>query len=290
MDLLSLLETYRLYHPQLSDRTAEQYRYAVRSLEKYLGRPPDIPDLNESGLLKFIRERLGQVAPRTVRRERGDLLTLWRFAWRRKLTTEDPRDIEIPLVAVPQEPPLALTLEQVAAILDSCRFEHATIEGTAIAKAAWWRALILTLYWSGARISALLAVRQVDLDKTTGWLHLTAAESKTGAGQYLQLPEEALEAIHAMGWTGDPLFPWPYQHRQLFTALKRIVKRAGLPADRRHAFHALRRTTATMAVAHGSLDIARQALGHTREAMTRGYLDPRLCGTSLVDVLPRVVG
>jgi len=40
---------------------------------------------------------------------------------------------------------------------------------------------------------------------------------------------------------------------------------------------------------NGSLDLARQALGHTREAMTRRYLDPRFCGKSLVGVLPRVL-
>lgn len=288
MDLYALLKLYRTYRPQLKPGSAEQLQYSVRAFAKHLGRTPTVADLSEVSTLQFIASRLGQVSPRTVKRERGDILTLWRFAWRRKLTQEDPRDNEVPRVAVPYDPPIALTLEQVAAILDSCRFERATIRGTAIQKASWWRAVVLCLYWSGARISALLDALQRDLDRTTGWLHLAAASSKTAYGQYVQLPEEALEAIHAMGWDGELLFPWPYRHRQLFAALKRIIKRAGLPPDRYHAFHAIRRTTATLAAANGSLDLARQALGHTRESMTKRYLDPRFCGQSLVGVLPRV--
>lgn len=289
MDLYALISLYKLYRPQLKASSADQLRYSVRAFAKHLGRTPTVADFSETTFLNCLASRLGQVSPRTVRRERGDILTLWHFAWRRKLTSEDPRDAEVPRVAIPYDPPIALTLEQVAAILDSCRFERAMIRGTAIPKAAWWRAVILCLYWSGARISALISVQQADLDRTTGWMRLVSADAKTAFGQLVQLPQEALETIHAMGWNGEPIFPWPYQHRQLFAALKRIVGRAGLPTDRYHAFHALRRTTATLAAANGSLDLARQALGHTRESMTRRYIDPRFCGHSLVGVLPRVV-
>jgi integrase len=286
MDLYELLDLYRLHRPQLSDSTAETYRYAIRSLERFLGRVPRVPDLSEGITLRFLGRRLGEAAGWTCKREVGSLSLLWRFAWKRKLTDLDPRDADIPPVRLRQEPPIALTVQQVEAILDSCRFERSNIRGTEILKSAWWRALVLVLYWSGARIGAIIDANRDDLDERTGWLHLRAESAKTGAGQWCQLPLDVVRSIPG----ADFLFPWPYGRRQLFAALKRIVVRAGLPASREYRFHAFRRTAATLATAESSLDVARRALGHTRESMTLRYIDPRVSSQPLLTVLPKVVG
>lgn len=284
--LTELLNLYRLYRPQLSDSTAEQYRYALRSLEKHLGRPPSVQDLEDLTLLKFISARLAEVSPRTVARERGDIFTLWRFAWKRRLAPNDPRDADIPPVRLKHDPPIALTVQQVEDVLDSCRFERGMMRGTTIPKAAWWRSLVLTLYWTGSRIGAMLAARRDDLDAETGWLLLRADVAKTGIGQWVQLPPEVVASLPG----DDILFPWPYGRRQIFAAMKRIAVRAGLPPSREYRFHAFRRTAATLATAHASLEIARRSLGHTRESMTLRYVDPRVSPSSLSSVLPRVVG
>lgn len=286
MGLYELLQMYRLYRPQLAEATAEQYRYAIRSLEKFVKRPPTTTDLSEPVILRFLAARLAEVSPRTVRRERGDIFTLWRFAWKRRLCSEDPRDADIPPIVPRIEPPIALTVEQVEAVLDSCRFERSVIRGTEIPKAAWWRSLVLVLYWSGARIGAVVAARRADLDDATGWLHLRAESAKTGIGQWVQLPADVVDSIPG----GDLLFPWPYGRRQLFAALKRIVVRAGLPPSREYRFHAFRRTAATLATDAASLDVASRALGHTTRQMTLRYIDPRVTSQSLSRVLPRIVG
>jgi integrase len=276
---------YRLYRPQLSESTAEQYRYAIRSLEKFVASPPTTKELSEQVILRFLSARLAEVSPRTVKRERGDILTLWRFAWRKKLAT-DPRDADIPAIQQRTEPPLSLTVQQVESILDSCRFERGVLRGTSIAKAVWWRLLVLVLYWSGARIGAVIAIRQRDLDRATGWVHLSSESAKTGVGQYVQLPLDLAAELPDT----DLLFPWPYGRRQLFAALKRIVVRAGLPPSREYRFHAFRRTAATLATSAASLDVASRALGHTTQAMTLRYVDPRVSSRPLSAVLPRVVG
>lgn len=286
MELYELLSLYRLYRPQLSESTAEQYRYAIRSMEKFVQKSPTTEELSEPVILRFLAARLAEVSPRTVKRERGDIFTLWRFAYKRKLTEHDPRDSDIPPVRLRQEPPIALTVSQVEAIVDSCRFERSTIRGTEISKAAWWRSLVLVLYWSGARIGAVIATNRTDLDASTGWLHLRAESAKTGLGQWVQLPLDVVEAIPG----DDLLWPWPYGRRQLFAALKRIVVRAGLPPSREYRFHAFRRTAATLATHAASLDLASRALGHTTRAMTLRYVDSRVATESLSRVLPRVVG
>lgn len=121
MGLYELLQMYRLYRPQLAEATAEQYRYAIRSLEKFFKRAPTTTDLSEPVILRFLAARLAEVSPRTVRRERGDIFTLWRFAWKRRLCSEDPRDVDIPPIVPRIEPPIALTVEQVDSPIVSWR-------------------------------------------------------------------------------------------------------------------------------------------------------------------------
>ena len=181
MKLVELIEVYRVYRPQLAESSADQLRWAVRSLEKHLGRQPTTEDFTEAAFLRFLGSRLARVAARTVKRERGDLLTLWRFAWRRKLTTVDPRDCELPPIAVPREIPVSLTVAQMKSLLRACLDEPGVIRGTTVAKADWWQALVLTLYHSGARCGATLKTVWSDWDGQR--LHLRAADAKTRIGR-----------------------------------------------------------------------------------------------------------
>lgn len=287
MDLYEVLSLYRLYRPQLSDSTADQYRYAVRAMERHLGRTPKTRDLTEQIMLRFIAARQPAVSPRTLRRERGDILTLWRFAYRRRVAA-DPRDAEIPAISVPVDPPIALSISQMRTLLTACSLERGDIRGTEIAKSLWWRSLLLSMYWTGGRLSALLACRWIDLDGHL--LLLRAAASKTRTGQVATLHEEACQSIRSLPRCGELIWPWPYNRRQVFAALKRIVYRAGLPTDRYHAFHAIRRTTATWSCVCGSLEIAQQALGHSRASMTQRYIDPRMIESPLPKTLPTLIG
>lgn len=289
MDLASLLSLYRLHRPQLQDSTAETYRYAIVALEKHLGRTPTVNDLTEPIILTYLSRRLGEAAEWTCKRELGSLMLLWRFAWKKKLTQTDPRDADMPTVRLKQAPATAMTLDEFRAVLDSCRFERAKIAGTAIQKSLWWQSLLTAAYYSAARISALLATTWGDLDMDAGWLLLSADTAKTGIGQYCRLPEESLTLTEKLGKTSCMIWPQPYNRRWLWQSMRRIVKRAGLPDDRRYRFHAIRRTAATLAVANGSLEQARVLLGHTTQRMTARYIDPRIV-TPQSSILPRVVG
>jgi integrase len=82
------------------------------------------------------------------------------------------------------------------------------------------------------------------------------------------------------------LWPWPYGRRELWTAFGRILRRAGLPDDRHHKFHCLRRTCYTLVTIHGSSEVAAQQLGH-RTDMSRFYLDrSQMLQRQAADVLP----
>lgn len=276
MGLYDLLKLYRQFHPQLKDSTASTYLYAVRALERHLGRSPKAEDLQEAVLLSFLADRLGRGGGQTVRREAATIFRLWKFAWKRRVTSNDPRDCELPRIKIDREPPIAFTPEELRRVLTSCDQESGYIRGTSVFKAAWWHALVLVLYWSGGRISAVLSLRQGDLDHRTGRLHFAATASKTRKGQIVVVPPEAIQAVEAMHWAGEAIFPKPYQYRWLWTSWKRILRRAGIPADRWHGFHAIRRTTATLLTQAASIEAARLLLGHATQTQTWAYVDPRL--------------
>lgn len=288
MDLTALLSLYCLHRPQLEKTTIDCYGYAVGAFGRFLGRPARVADLSEQMLLSFISGRLGQGAEWTARRELGTLSLLWRFAWRRKLIESDPRDAELPSIRLHQDPPIALTIEQFLSVLRSCEQESGKIRGTAIAKSTWWRSLLTSLYYSGARVTAMLSAKKTDLDQETGWLLLRGRTAKTDRGQFVQLPRDAVALVAELRWFGDTIWPQPYDRRWLWTALRRIVVRAGLPGDRRYRFHAIRRTTASHMAARTSIADAQQLLGHTTAAQTRKYLDPRIMTIDIAASLPAI--
>ncbi len=84
-------------------------------------------------------------------------------------------------------------------------------------------------------------------------------------------------------------FPWGYAKGRIWLVYKQISRMAGLPADRYHSLGCMRRTAASQAAAHGSVDLAQRLLGHTSPATTlRYYIDPRVAQRqTAVDVLPR---
>jgi integrase len=286
VDLEQLLQLYRLHRPQLADSTADQYHWAVRSLEKHLGRMPTTDDLTEDSFLAFLSARLGTAGTQTVKRERASLLTLWRFAARKRLVDVHPASLDLPPIRIKRNPPVALTPEQMRAIIASCLLERGRMPHGPL-KADWWRSLVLVLYCTGARVSAILACERSDL--SGNMLLLRAEHSKTGVGQWHLLPDYAISAIEKMDLiTGDRIWEWPFGRRQLWRAWKRIVTRAGLPDSRRYGFHAIRRTTATLMAIATSIEVARLALGHSSQSMTECYIDPRVTSTCVAESLPRI--
>jgi hypothetical protein len=75
----------------------------------------------------------------------------------------------------------------------------------------------------------------------------------------------------------------------LWPAYTEILKRAGLPHDRKSKFHRMRRTVASFFEAAGANATA--LLGHSARSVTEGYLDPRLVRTPQPsELLPRPTG
>jgi hypothetical protein len=87
------------------------------------------------------------------------------------------------------------------------------------------------------------------------------------------------------------IFPWPLVPGHIHFAYARILRRAGLPSDRWHQFHAIRRSVASHGMAHGMDPVS--ILGHADGgALARkSYIDVRIAAPAQpCDILPRPDG
>jgi integrase len=163
------------------------------------------------------------------------------------------------------------------------------MRGTGISKRDWWTSLILFLLDVGCRKESALLLRpeEIDLDACTA--RLRWENDKTSIESWRRFSGQTADWVRShYSLTRARVWPYPYHRRQVWIQFKRILKAANLPHDRYRMFHCFRRTNATYATANGSLELARQQMGHTSLEMTLRYVDPRLLnGQQAVDVLPR---
>ncbi len=271
----------------IAPTTVDAYCWACLALERHAGRPLTPSDFSEDLILGFLNARLKERSAKTVHRERATILTLWAFAHDQGEASAPPK---IPRIKVSQEMPTAWKLEELGDLLGAVqRLRLGEVNGTGIPRRLWWRSLLLFLYDSGARIGAALALARTDVSLPQGWAALSPDTAKTGVAQLVSLSDQTVAAIRATHPEDRELiWPWPHHRRTLWAQYQRIRRWAGLPTDRTHAFHCLRRTHASQ-LAAVDLEMARRSMGHTSAAMTLSrYVDPRVVEAARpVDVLPR---
>lgn len=267
--------------------SADQMARAVRQFSAFLGHPATLYDLTDETLNRFLRSCLDSgLAEATVNSKRRPLLTLWRYAWTKRLVDELPRD-----VARCREPlhlPEAWSADQVERLVAQCRETPGTVAG--LPARHWWSSLVITVYWIGSRISATRQVASADCNLAERYLIVRAGSPKQTADQLHRLPDQAVAAIAAhYDRSRQLIWPWPFHRNHFWKAFRRIVEASGIPAPRGHCqlFHRLRRTNLSYCAAV-DLELARRQAGHTDAKITlKHYVDPRIAPQrSAVGVLP----
>ena len=266
----------------LSERTERLYGFTLARWAGILGRPPTLADFDEIAVARFLAARSREVSPASVAKDRAQLVALWNFAAKRGLVDRWP---EVRRVTVAERVPEAWTIEQFRRLLAAAALEQTTIAG--VPARHWWRALLLLAYDTGERVAALRALRWEDVRDDDV---IFRAETRKGGRRDISRPFGDSTGL-ALGEIREPLrdlvFPWDRHPSYLWGRLGIILKRAGLPHDRRCKFHRIRRTTASFYAAAGGN--ATMLLDHSSPAVTRRYLDPRIVGgLSAPSVLPAV--
>ncbi|HVX16242.1 MAG TPA: tyrosine-type recombinase/integrase [Pirellulales bacterium] len=267
-----------------SIKTDVQYRIQLNHFARYLGREAVLTDLNENVVCAFLDELAKTRAPRTVNKAYWCLIALWTHAAKRRLVDGFPM---IQPMDEPTRIPEAWQLPELGRLFDACRQQAGTIDGVRLAD--WWYGVHVVCLYTGERIAAVQSIRManVNWERAEICIPAEARKAKTRDMVY-KLPLHAFDALAAIREPGRELLFPPMNLGTFYHRYKRLLRDAGLPADRRCKPQKLRRTFASYLEAAGGNATA--ALEHASRSVTvRNYLDPRICGgQNPADLLPPI--
>jgi integrase len=272
--LTSFIEDhYFRLNPRIrSEHTRNQYRFAIKDLAESLGRVATFEDLTDdsvAGMMAHLQRK--GLAPKTINERRGRIHALWSWMAKRGLVRTWPTTPKIP---EPVRIPRGWSRTQLN-VLFGPAFERERVAIGGVPAPLWWKSLHFVEWDSGERISALLACEWTFLDD--GWL-LVPAEVRKGQKRDMayRLSSDTIALLSAIREPGRKfIWPWPYTPNYLWTRYKIIRQRAGLPTDRRSAFHRMRKSVASYYEAAGGN--ATELFQHTSRRVTMQYIDPTIC-------------
>lgn len=184
----------------------------------------------------------------------------------------------IRMLREPRRSPLALTVEEFAAVLRTAAREP---------NAPLWRALLLVAWETGLRLRGLLSLRPIDVLFPQSGLYCQAEGMKNAVAQWFPLQEETLAAIRGIySVENNRLFNFRCKAGQVSRTLRRILDTSGIfaPHGSGMCFHRLRRSRASYVKLLGG--DATAALGHSRPEVTARYLDARIVGAAAQPKMP----
>lgn len=288
MTLVEFFET--VYSPLKlrgrSENTKRLYHCTIRSLRRFLGRDPQISDLDDLTLARFLSHRAETRSPFTSEKERTQLVSLWRFARERGVVSTSPC---VPPTPLPERIPTAWSVESVRSVIKAASEEKGFVCG--VPAGTYFQALCSVLWETAERIGAVLSLKV--LDYQNGQI-LCRAEYRKGKKRdklYTLSPgtRRLIDEMIRGKKPNDAIFRWHKQKTNLWYAFGKIVERAGLGKGRNAKFHMLRRSSATHFAAAGGDAVA--LLDHSSPRICKAYyLDPRFLqsGPPPCDVLPSI--
>ena len=222
-------ETYlplRLEARGAAESTPGGYQYSLNLLSDFRGREVKLADLSDDLIERFQAWLISEgLQPTSVNGYTGHRLILWRYAWRKRLVEELPRDVD--KLPVPKRIPEVWTVEEVGRILSVAAELEGDVGG--IPASLFWCAAILVLYETGICRRALLGLECRHLDFEAGTLFVAAGLQKQKADAVFELHSETLELLAAtQPERRELLFPW--RHTRTATPESRLP--AGLGDNR----------------------------------------------------------
>lgn len=194
-----------------------QYQARLRAVAE------DCGEVSAEAINEYLRWRQPQVSSVTLRNERTNLLTLWRYGYEVGLLDLSPRGVA--KVRVRRPPTKAWTPDQLRTLLRAADSFHRRTMSSG-ANGRWFlRAWILLGYETGARKGDLWAFRDTHLDAYS----ISWTQSKTGDPLTRVLTDQCREAIDEMLLRGDGrIIGWASTMRQSSRMMANCIRRAGL--------------------------------------------------------------
>jgi integrase len=185
----------------------------------------------------------------------------------------------------PERLPTFITEEHFADVLAACDKARRPYDVPNVSPADWWRALLVTAYMTGWRISDLLGLRRDDLDLDGGFAVTPAEDNKGKRHDRVKLHPVVVEHLKALaGGFDSHVFPWNHHRRTLDIEFHSIQAAAKISlrcperhqhtdACRYYGFHDLRRAFATENAPNMSGDALQKLMRHRSYLTTKVYIE-----------------
>lgn len=284
-----LVERYAVLR-NLKDRSVVLFGNSIDRFADFLGREPELTDLDDLTVAKFLRWRAvtphkGRIAsPASVAKDKAHISSLWNFAARKRLLP-DLQFPDLPRLKVPKKAPKGYTVDEVSAIIRRAKRRIGRIGG--VPAPTFWVSLILAAWYTGERIGGLLGIRWAEVDFDHCTLTFLGGTRKGGTETITRAitPQLAAMLKARQGKPEEHVWPW-LDHRSpnsIFQSMREMVRLAGVKP---RGFHAIRKASGSYVKAAGG--DATEHLGHANPKTTRDhYLDPTITGQqSALDYLP----
>lgn len=268
-----------------SESTKQKYIIVIRHLERFLGRPPLVSDLQDDVVLACLTAMQERgLSPFSINGYRDKYIRLADHAFRKSMIRET---LDIPKFSEPPRTTNTLSEGQVDCLMAAASATRGKIGE--LPASLWWPALILTIYDTAARVGSLLTVEWRDVDLEAGTICLRAVPGRLYHDSIKSLHSSTIRLLRSLrdARADDDdtakVFPWPLNRDYLWESFRKISLRAGLPTGRQWKFHAIRRTTLTHTINTLGLSATTDLADYTSDLVTRKtYVDQRPC-----DALPR---
>lgn len=285
---MTLRELFDLYRVRkllgASETTVKKYLRTIALADKLIGRTATVDDLTDDLVAALMQAKIDKGRTNhTANDARAKICALWTWGAKKRFVDTFP---DVDQLKAPETIPTAWTVEELPRVFAACDLAKRDMCG--VPGSLWWRALLSVLWDSGERLGAILDAKWSRLAGEWLTVPASARKGKTRDKVY-RLHPDTLELLQRMRayHDRDELLPADCSYASLFDRFRSMLRRAGLPCDRKHLFHAIRRSVASHAKAAGG--DATAILDHSDATITkRYYLDPRVTGTQApVDILFR---
>lgn len=184
---------------------------------------------------------------------------------------------------VPPPEPIAFLKREVRTLFREARRYHHTIAG--VDGAVMLSSILAVCFDTAERVGALCEIERSDIQIVSSWLRIsggwvTIRSRKNGGRTIVRKLRASTARVLSKHLKNCPhKKPFGFVHRgTLYYHLAQLLKQAGLPGDRRHKFHCLRRSHASYLHAAGGN--AQESLDHADAGTTRRhYFDSRITRT-----------
>lgn len=230
---------------EITNATMATFREACKKLTTHRG-TRRIATGHVRNILRWIQAILDKAGPPSRRnRDAAGILTVAPYAKPPRAVEKEPKIVRVDV------------LEQV--LLATAGMDVPRFDG--IKPPAWWRALLLTAFYTGLRRGTLFSLLMTDMSWNDRLLVIPGKRIKTGRPHTVPLHDACYEALLAIRTDREKVFPWPFDLTWFINRFHYLQTMAGLKRADHFGLHGLRRTHCTL-LWEGSPAAAQLSLGH----------------------------